>query len=115
MRRIARIRARTDDMLIIRGVNVFPSQVEEQILADARLSPHYVLEISREALLDELAVRVEIHPHAAADTAARHLAGRELAHRVKAYVGVSVRVEVCDPGAVERSAGKAKRVIDRRT
>jgi phenylacetate-CoA ligase len=115
MRRIARIRARTDDMLIIRGVNVFPSQVEEQILADARLSPHYVLEVSREAHLDLLAVRVEAHPDATSDMTARQQAARELAHRVKSFVGVSVRVEVCDPGGVERSAGKAKRVIDRRT
>ena len=115
MRRIARIRARSDDMLIIRGVNVFPSQIEEQILADGRLSPHYVLEVSREAHLDTLAVRVEAQPAAAGDAAARQEAGRALAHRVKSFVGVSVRVEVCAPGAVERSAGKAKRVIDRRT
>ncbi len=115
MRRIARIRARSDDMLIIRGVNVFPSQIEEQILADARLSPHYVLDVSREGHLDTLAVRVEAQPAVAGDAAGREEAGRGLAHRVKSFVGVSVRVEVCDPGAVERSAGKAKRVIDRRT
>ncbi|HUU36229.1 MAG TPA: phenylacetate--CoA ligase PaaK [Vicinamibacterales bacterium] len=114
MRRIARIRARSDDMLIIRGVNVFPSQIEEHILADPGLSPHYVLDVSREGHLDLLTVRVELASPGTADSAAREQAARALADRVKSYVGVSVQVDVCAPGTVERSAGKAKRVIDRR-
>jgi phenylacetate-CoA ligase len=116
MRRIAKIAGRSDDMLIIRGVNVFPGQIEEQILKASGLSAHYVLEVSRPRHLDELAVRVEVKPDfAQAGEAAWSRAARELEHHIKSYVGVSTHVVLVGPGTVERSAGKAKRVIDLRS
>ena len=113
MRRMAKISGRTDDMLIVRGVNVFPSQIEELIFRCSGLSAHYLLELTREGHLDALAVHVEHAPDAAA--ARRDAASRELAHLVKAHVGVSVRVQLHAPGELERSSGKARRVVDRRT
>jgi phenylacetate-CoA ligase len=110
MRRMAKITGRSDDMLIIRGVNVFPSQVEELLLQCRGLSPHYYLEISRRGHLDELTVHVE--QLAEADGAA---AGRELQHKIKAMIGISVSANVLSPGSIERSMGKAKRIVDRRT
>ena len=101
MRRMEKITGRSDDMLIIRGVNVFPSQIEELILKTAGLSPHYVLELSKSGPLDHLTVVVE----GAADSAAA------LAHNIKSYIGISAEVRV---GTIERSIGKAKRVIDKR-
>jgi len=113
MRRMARIRGRTDDMLIIRGVNVFPSQIEELILRTPALTPNYVLEVTRTGPLDSLLIQVESAPESAADDA-REVAARALRHSVKTFVGVSVEVEVHAPGSIERSAGKARRVNDRR-
>jgi phenylacetate-CoA ligase len=116
MRRIAKITGRSDDMLIIRGVNVFPGQIEELILKASGLSAHYVLEVSRPRHLDELAVRVEVKPEfAQAGEAAWSRAARELEHHIKSYVGITTQVVLVPPGAVERSAGKAKRVIDLRS
>ena len=112
MRRMGRISGRSDDMLIVRGVNVFPTQIEELIFRCHGLSAHYHLELTREGHLDALAVHVEHAPDAAAER--REAATRELAHLVKSHVGVSVRVELHAPGALERSTGKARRVIDRR-
>ena len=112
MRRIARIAARTDDMLIIRGVNLFPSQIEELLMAEQGLSPHYQLVVTRPSSLDELAVMVEARP--AADPAERARAAASLTHRIKSLIGVSADVRVLDPGSVERSMGKARRVIDER-
>jgi phenylacetate-CoA ligase len=114
MRRMAKVTGRTDDMLIIRGVNVFPSQVEELILGQPHLAPHYVLEVSRESTLDELLVRVERDPLAVDQPALGDLAASQLQHRIKAYIGVTASVAVCDPGTVMRSVGKATRVIDKR-
>jgi phenylacetate-CoA ligase len=115
MRRMARITGRSDDMLIIRGVNVFPSQIEELILKAPALSAHYELEVSRPRHLDELEVHVEPKPEfAPAGEAAWSRAARELEHHIKSVVGVTVRVVLVPPGAIERSGGKAKRVIDRR-
>jgi phenylacetate-CoA ligase len=114
MRRMARISGRSDDMLIIRGVNVFPSQIEEQLLRVTGLGPHYQLEVTRETHLDQLAVRVECRPEAVGDAAARARLAAELERRIKGLVGLSARVLVGDPGSVERSIGKAQRVIDRR-
>jgi phenylacetate-CoA ligase len=111
-RRMQKITGRSDDMIILRGVNVFPSQVEEQILRVAHLAPHYQLVLTREGPLDAMAVLVECLP--GTSEAERTAAARELAHHVKAMIGVSARIEVADPGAVERSLGKAKRVVDRR-
>ena len=113
MRRIGRIVGRSDDMLIIRGVNVFPSQVEELILQQDALAGQYQLVVTREGLLDEMEVRVELLPtHADADVSTL---ARGLQHRIKVMIGVSTRVTIGAPGSVERTlVGKAKRVVDRR-
>ncbi|HET7757278.1 MAG TPA: phenylacetate--CoA ligase PaaK [Steroidobacteraceae bacterium] len=112
MRRMARITGRSDDMLIIRGVNLFPSQIEELVLRVAGLAPHYQLEITREAHLDQLAVKVECLAGASGEVRAR--LGRDLHGSIKALIGINTQVLVCEPGALERSVGKARRVIDRR-
>ncbi len=117
MRRMEKVSGRTDDMLIIRGVNVFPTQIEELILKERMLSPHYVLEVYRREHLDTLDVVVEARPEPepeAHDAHARQACAARLAHAVKAYVGVSVRVRVAEVGEIERSVGKAKRIIDMR-
>jgi phenylacetate-CoA ligase len=101
MRRMEKITGRSDDMLIIRGVNLFPSQIEELLLKEPGLSPHYVLELSKDGPLDHLTVVVEGDASACAG----------LEHSIKSYIGISANVRV---GAVERSIGKAKRVIDKR-
>ncbi|MBN2752449.1 MAG: AMP-binding protein, partial [Rhodospirillaceae bacterium] len=112
MRRIERINGRSDDMIIFHGVNVFPSQIEELILADKRLSPHYVLELGRRGKLDTLDVIVETRQPSEADPIAVDSCAKDLARHVKSMVGVTVGVRVADPGTLERSLGKAKRVID---
>ena len=112
MRRFTRITGRSDDMMIIRGVNVFPTQIEELILEQPAISPHYFLEIRRERQLDTLTVVVEAR--AGVDEAARKAAGKALGHDIKARVGVTADVRVLPEGAVERSMGKAKRVVDLR-
>ncbi|HET9389818.1 MAG TPA: phenylacetate--CoA ligase, partial [Steroidobacteraceae bacterium] len=114
MRRMARIAGRSDDMLIIRGVNVFPSQIEELLLGLPGLTPHYVLEVTREAHLDELIVHVECVEAIAADERGRERLCQQLQYQIKERVGVTARAVVANPGAIERSAGKAKRVIDKR-
>jgi len=115
MRRMAKVVGRSDDMLIIRGVNVFPSQIEELILKVEGLSPHYQLEVSRVGHLDALAVNVECDLEHARDAEMFERCAHELARHVKAYVGVSIRVTVHPPGVIERSVGKARRVVDRRS
>ena len=112
MRRMAKITGRSDDMLIVRGVNLFPSQVEEQILRDPTLSGHYVIELTRTGPLDNLRVRVEAREVLEGDVLARSSA--ELANRLKGMCGLSALIEIAAPGAVERSMGKARRVIDKR-
>ena len=114
MRRMARITGRSDDMLIIRGVNVFPSQIEELLLKLRGLTPHYVLEVTREAHLDALTVSVECTAGLETDTAARESLGQQLQYNIKERIGVTARISVLNPGSVERSIGKAKRLIDRR-
>ena len=112
MRRMSKIVGRSDDMLIIRGVNMFPTQVEELVLQQGPLSGHYQIVVTREALLDEVLVRCELQPaHLGTDRAA---VARELQHRIKTLIGVSTRVDVLDPNGIERSQGKARRVIDQR-
>ena len=113
MRRMGRITGRTDDMLIIRGVNVFPTQVEELILADRRLAPHYVLEVRRDGRLDTLTVVVE-PASVAQDESATGAATDKLGRRIKDRIGVTADVRVAEVGGVARSIGKAKRVIDLR-
>ena len=110
MRRMAKVTGRTDDMMIVRGVNVFPTQIEELLLRVPGLAPHYQCVLDRPGRLDELTVRVESRP-GAGDPAGP---ARALADLVKQSVGVSVRVEVLPPEALERSAGKARRIVDNR-
>jgi phenylacetate-CoA ligase len=112
MRRMEKITGRTDDMMIVRGVNVFPTQIEELILKDERLAPHFVIELRREERLDEMTVKVEARP--GADEGARAACNKDLSHLIKALIGVTAAVETVAPGAIERSAGKAKRIIDLR-
>lgn len=114
MRRIERISGRTDDMMIIRGVNVFPTQIEELILKQPGLAPHYHLEIFREGHLDSLTVNVELLADAEDHPTRRERIGGEMVQLIKSYIGVSTTVVVHAPGTLERSAGKAKRVSDRR-
>jgi phenylacetate-CoA ligase len=111
MRRIARIKGRTDDMLIIRGVNVYPSQVEVELLKVSELAPHYQIEVIRRANSKGLVVHVESRDQVAPD-AARNLAARAEQH-IKENIGTTVDVRVEPPGTVTRSLGKAQRVIDR--
>ncbi|MBL4667035.1 MAG: hypothetical protein JKY04_06630 [Sneathiella sp.] len=110
MRRIEKITGRVDDMLIIRGVNLFPNHVEDLVVATEGLSPHYVLEVTRAGIMDELTVKVERDPINPGDSSV----AVQLQKRIKGVLGVSSKVILCDPGDIERSAGKAKRVIDHR-
>ena len=112
MRRMARVTGRSDDMLIIRGVNVFPSQIEEILLKHDRLSPHYVLEVRRDGHLDDLDVLVE--RRAEMPAAAKTAVEQDLERSIKGNIGVSTKVRVVEPGTVQRSQGKAVRVIDKR-
>jgi phenylacetate-CoA ligase len=114
MRRIGRIIGRSDDMLIIRGVNVFPSQIEELILRDVRLAPQYHLVLSREGRMDLLEVRVELRRES--QEVEQKGISQELQHQIKCWVGVTATVTLVPPGSIERVVvGKARRVIDRRT
>ena len=109
MRRMEKITGRSDDMLIIRGVNLFPSQIEELILKQPELAPHYVLELSKDGPLDHLTVLVELVPGVEdAGAAAR------LQHNIKSFIGVSTDVRMVPISTIERSIGKAKRVVDKR-
>ena len=111
MRRMGRITGRSDDMLIIRGVNVFPSAIEEQILSVDGLTPHYLIEVEKRGNLDTLAVSVERRPDMPQDPAAQE---GELTQKIKSILGVSARVAIRDEHTLPRSQGKALRVIDRR-
>jgi len=114
-RRMDKITGRSDDMLIIRGVNVFPSQIEEMILKQPKLAPHYVLEVSRPDHMDELDVLVELKPEfAQAPATEQQAAAKDLQHHIKSYIGVSTQVRIVAQTSIERSIGKAKRVIDKR-
>lgn len=115
MRRIDKITGRSDDMLIIRGVNVFPSQVEEQILKLPELSPHYQLELQRKGNMDSVTVKVELRREF------DHLGDEELSairqnlnHNIKSFIGISTNIDVLEPNAITRSLGKALRVVDKR-
>jgi phenylacetate-CoA ligase len=114
-RRMEKITGRTDDMLIIRGVNVFPSQIEELLLADRRLSAHYVLELHRRGHLDDLEVVVELRADPGSDVeATRAACARDLRHHIKGMIGITAAVRVVNAGVIERSGGKARRVVDLR-
>ena len=114
MRRMARITGRSDDMLIIRGVNVFPSQIEELLLQMRGLTPHYLLEVTRESHLDALTVNVECAPGLESDAVARASLGQQLQYNIKERIGVTAQISVCEAGSIERSTGKARRVLDKR-
>jgi phenylacetate-CoA ligase len=111
-RRMDKVIGRSDDMIIVRGVNVFPSQIEELILADARLAPHFVIELRRTDRLDDVTIVVEARPGTGDDVfgACEH----DLSVRIKGSVGVTTAVRTVKPGSIERSMGKAKRVLDLR-
>ena len=113
MRRMEKVTGRTDDMMILRGVNVFPTQIEEQILKVRGLSPHFQIELCREGRLDGMIDHVEAAPgHTAGE--AREASAADLVHRIKETIGVSVVVDVTDPEQVARSQGKAVRIVDNR-
>jgi phenylacetate-CoA ligase len=111
-RRMERITGRSDDMIILRGVNLFPTQIEQIVLGTPGLSPHFQLLLTREGRMDRLTVLAEAAPGAGA--AARDAAVRRITNAVKDTIGITVKAEVSEPGSLERSAGKMKRVIDRR-
>ncbi len=113
MRRMAKITGRSDDMIILRGVNVFPTQIEEQVLKVPTLAPHYQLRLFKSGPMDAMEVLVECLPDAQ-NSEARAAAAKQLSSNIKTMVGISVSVEVRDPGGVARSEGKAKRVLDER-
>ncbi|RAS02492.1 phenylacetate--CoA ligase PaaK [Cupriavidus alkaliphilus] len=112
-RRMEKVTGRTDDMMIVRGVNVFPSQIEELILRHAELAPHYQCVLAKEGHLDTLTVRVEC-AHGS-DTALAQPARERLAHEIKSYIGVTAGIEVLPEGGIERSVGKARRIVDQRS
>lgn len=112
MRRIDKITGRSDDMLIIRGVNVFPTQIEEQILRIKSLAPHYEIIVTKEGNLDNVQVKVELTPEAQSIEQAPVI--KELQHHIKSVVGISTRVDIVAVGELPRSEGKAQRVFDKR-
>ncbi len=114
MRRMEKVTGRSDDMMIVRGVNVFPSQIEEYILRQPELAPHYQCVLTREGPLDHLTVKVEVRPGLAPDSASARQAAQHLQRDVKVFVGTSIQVELLAEGGVERSMGKARRVVDLR-
>ena len=113
MRRIEKVTGRTDDMMIVRGVNVFPTQFEEQLLRCDGLAPHFYIELFREHRLDSVRLHVEARPEAAGQ-ASRDAQAALLKAHIRSVVGIGVEVEVADPGGIERSMGKARRIIDKR-
>lgn len=110
MRRMDKITGRSDDMLIIRGVNVFPTQIEEQILNVGGFAPHYLIEVERQGNLDQISVQVE----AADDAQDNDARCKELQHKIKSLIGVSASIKLQAAGSIPRSEGKARRVIDNR-
>ena len=114
MRRMEKITGRSDDMMIVRGVNVFPTQIEELILRQPALSAHYQCVLSKEGPLDNLMVKVETRMGLSLQSSEAQAAAQALVQDAKAYIGSSLSVELCEEGAIERSQGKAKRVLDLR-
>jgi phenylacetate-CoA ligase len=112
MRRMEKVTGRTDDMIIVRGVNLFPTQIEELIMRIPALSPHFQLHLTRDGRMDELAVHVEHRPGVTDRDAAA--AGRRLTTMVKDTIGVTVTASVLEPESIERSVGKMRRIVDHR-
>jgi len=116
MRRMDKITGRSDDMMIIRGVNVFPTQIEEQILKLKECSPHYQIELYTERQMDKIRILVELDPHHdQISECERNAVATQLAHNIKSYIGVSSTIEIKAVGGVARSEGKAVRVVDYRS
>ncbi len=113
MRRMEKITGRSDDMIILRGVNVFPTQIEEQLLTVPTLAPHFQIELTRKGRMDHMIVHVEATTGAASEHA-REASARQLASRIKSVVGITAEIRAAEPGKVARSQGKAVRVIDNR-
>ncbi|MBD2745489.1 phenylacetate--CoA ligase [Microvirga sp. BT688] len=113
MRRMEKVTGRTDDMMIIRGVNVFPTQIEEKLLQIPTLSGHYQIVLTRDGRMDQMEIRAEIRPEADYPETRKAAADR-LGQAIKDTIGITAQVNVLDPEGIERSLGKAKRVIDRR-
>jgi phenylacetate-CoA ligase len=113
MRRMEKVTGRSDDMMIVRGVNVFPTQIEEQLLRCDGLSPHFLIELNREHRLDVVRLHVEARADHA-DEASRAAQAAMLAAHIRNVVGIGVDIVVADPGGIERSGGKARRIIDKR-
>lgn len=114
MRRMEKITGRSDDMLIIRGVNVFPTQIEELLLKQPALAPHYQIVLTKEGPLDVMTLNCEPCPESAPDYGALDAASKALAYDIKSLIGVTAQVNVLDVNGIERSVGKARRVIDKR-
>jgi phenylacetate-CoA ligase len=113
--RMSHVRGRSDDMLIVRGVNVFPSQIEEALLRVEGTAPHYLIEVARPGSLDEAVVKVEVRPQDFSDEMRQMVALRDrIDHEIHAITGIRMAVELVAPGVLERSAGKAQRVLDHR-
>ena len=113
--RMERVSGRTDDMLIIRGVNVFPSQIEEILLGIEGTEPHYQIVVDRRGAMDDMEVRVEVEEAVFSDRVRELEAfGKRVAAKIENVLGLRVRVKLMEPGSIERSMGKAKRVIDQR-
>jgi phenylacetate-CoA ligase len=112
MRRMQKVTGRTDDMIILRGVNLFPSQIEELILGIATLSPQFQCVLERPDRLDRLTVNVECRP--GVDAAARASAAATLEQQIKDRIGVTVEVDVLETDTIEHSLGKARRLLDQR-
>ena len=114
MRRIEKVTGRSDDMIILRGVNVFPTQIEEQVLAISSLAPYFQIELSKDGAMHQMKVLVESHPNSAL-AEDKKASSQALAMKIKETIGISVSIRVGDPGSVERSQGKARRVVDLRS
>ena len=107
-----KITGRSDDMLIIRGVNVFPTQIETQICAIEGLTPHYSIEVDKKGNMDTIKVMVEVAPNQTQDNYESMV--KKLNHKIKTFIGISVQIELKQPNELPRSQGKAQRVVDKR-
>jgi phenylacetate-CoA ligase len=116
MARMRKVRKRTDDMLIIRGVNVFPSQIEDVLLQIEGVTPHYLITVTREHAMDDLEVRIEADETIFSDSMVDMVRfTKEVGDRLHAVLGLHARIRLVEPGAIERTAGKSQRVVDTRT
>jgi phenylacetate-CoA ligase len=113
LRRMEKVTGRSDDMMIVRGVNVFPTQIEEKLLTIPALSVHYQIVLTRDGRMDNMEVQVEARPDAAASEVRKAAADR-LSQAIKDTIGITAQISVLDPESIERSLGKARRIVDRR-